>query len=343
MLLLHPQIAHETAVIACLHCQLASAHKRPEISRATTAHFRYSHATMYADSTSPLKPVLIACAGIALYSTMDVLMKGLSISMGAYNAVIWRTTAGSVLCGIAYAAMRPTWPNRATMVIHFVRSIFVAAMAFFFFWGLARLPMAEAISLAFIAPLLAIFMAAIFLGEAVDRRSIIAALMGFAGVVVIVIGKLGASKHAPDALLAVGAVSISALCYAANLILARKQAKMAGPLEIAFYQNLFVTLILGLAAPWFLVVPSLSNAIPIVSAAAMAVLSLMLLTWAYARAQTQILVTTEYTGFLWAMFYGWVFFQESVTLSTLIGAGLIVTACLYVTRPAKAAAQPVTA
>lgn len=298
---------------------------------------------MYADSTSPLKPFLVACAGIALYSTMDVLMKGMSISMGAYNAVIWRTAAGSLLCGVTYAALRPKWPNRATMIIHFVRSIFVAAMAFFFFWGLARLPMAEAISLAFTAPLLAIFMAALFLGETVDRRSIIAALMGFAGVVVIVIGKLGASDRAPDALLAVGAVSFSALCYASNLILARKQAKMAGPMEIAFYQNLFVTLILGMAAPWFLVLPPAAMAAPIVSAAALAVVSLMLLTWAYARAQTQILATTEYTGFLWAMVYGWVFFQESVTLSTIIGAGLIVTACLFITRPVKTAPEPAAA
>lgn len=84
-------------------------------------------------------------------------------------------------------------------------------------------------------------------------------------------------------------------------------------------------------------------ALPIVSAAALAVVSLMLLTWAYARAQTQILATTEYTGFLWAMFYGWVFFQESVTLSTVIGAGLIVSACLFVTTSVKTAPEPASA
>jgi drug/metabolite transporter (DMT)-like permease len=295
---------------------------------------------MVSDSHSPLKPVLIACLGIALYSSMDVLMKGLSISMGAYSAVIWRTAIGSLLCGLVYAGMRPKWPNRATMNIHFLRSIFVAAMAFFFFWGLARLPMAEAISLAFIAPLLAIIMAAIFLGEAIDRRSIIAALIGFSGVIVIVVGKLGSGHYAPDALLAVGAIFSSALCYATNLILARKQAKMAGPMEIAFYQNVFVTLILGLAAPWFLVIPAANQAIPILGAAALAVVSLMLLTWSYARAETQILATTEYTGFLWAMFYGWIFFQEAVTITTFIGAALIVTACLFITRRTKAVPDP---
>src|SRR3546814_5030529 len=75
------------------------------------------------------------------------------------------------------------------------------------------------------------------------------------GVLVIVAGKLGGSDRDPEALWAVGAVFLSAICYAYNLILARRQAKMAGPMEIAFYQNLFVALFLALAAPWFAVLP----------------------------------------------------------------------------------------
>src|SRR3546814_9779800 len=100
-----------------------------------------------------------------------------------------------------------------------------------FFWALARLPMAEAIAIAFVAPLLALYMAAIFLGERIGRRSIAASLLGFGGVLVIVAGKLGGGERDPEALLAVGAVFLSAICYAYNLILARRQAKMAGPME----------------------------------------------------------------------------------------------------------------
>ena len=43
---------------------------------------------MRPDSPSPVIPFLIACAGIATFSAMDVLMKGLSIEIGAYNAVL---------------------------------------------------------------------------------------------------------------------------------------------------------------------------------------------------------------------------------------------------------------
>ena len=288
---------------------------------------------MRPDSPSPVLPFLIACAGIATYSAMDVLMKGLSIDIGAYNAVLWRTGAGTLLAGALYLGARPKWPDRTTMRIHAWRSLFVAGMALSFFWALARLPIAEAIALAFVAPLMALYMAAIFLGEKIGPRSIAASLLGLAGVIVIVAGKLG-GDYSDEALLAVGAVFLSAIFYAYNLILARRQAKMAEPMEIAFFQNFFVAAILALGAPWFLDVPAATQAPNIVGAAILATTSLLLLSWAYARAETQILATTEYTGFLWAMLFGWFFFEEPVTLPTLTGAVLIVAACLIVARKA---------
>lgn len=287
---------------------------------------------MRPDSPSPVIPFLIACAGIATFSAMDVLMKGLSIDIGAYNAVLWRTGAGTILSGAIYFASRPAMPDRATLRIHAVRSLFVAGMAVSFFWALARLPMAEAIAIAFIAPLATLYMAAIFLGEKIGPRSIIASLLGIVGVLVIVAGKLGRGDYAPEALWAVAAVVGSALLYAYNLILARRQAKMAEPMEIAFFQNGFVALILAVGAPWFLAVPGGEQATPLVGAAVLAVTSLLLLSWAYARAEAQILATTEYTGFLWAMLFGWMFFDEAVTWPTIAGAVLIVVGCLIVAR-----------
>ena len=289
---------------------------------------------MRPDSPSPVIPFLIACAGIATFSAMDVLMKGLSIDIGAYNAVLWRTGTGTLLSGALWFATRPKWPDKATMQIHAWRSLFVSGMALSFFWALARLPMAEAIALSFIAPLMALYMAGIFLGEKIGPRSIAASLLGLAGVIVIVAGKLGGSDYSDEALWAVGAVFLSAIFYAYNLILARRQAKMAEPLEIAFFQNFFVALILALGAPWFAIIPDAAQAPNILGAATLAILSLLCLSWAYARAETQILATTEYTGFLWAMLFGWYFFGEPVTLPTFTGAVLIVAACLIVARKA---------
>jgi S-adenosylmethionine uptake transporter len=68
------------------------------------------------------------------------------------------------------------------------------------------------------------------------------------------------------------------------------------------------------------------------TAAVLIAISLMLLSWAYARAEAQALVPLEYTGFIWAALFGWLWFGEVVTLATLAGAALIVVGCLIATR-----------
>ena len=66
----------------------------------------------------------------------------------------------------------------------------------------------------------------------------------------------------------------------------------------------------------------------LVLAALFATIALMLLAWAYARAETHILVPMEYSGFLWAALFGWLFFSEKLTLPTVLGGVLIVIGCL---------------
>ena len=58
----------------------------------------------------------------------------------------------------------------------------------------------------------------------------------------------------------------------------------------------------------------------------------LLLTWGYARAETQRLAPLEYTGFLWAALFGWLHFRETVTGATVAGAVLIVAGCWIATR-----------
>ncbi len=66
-------------------------------------------------ATSPKRAFAVAAVGIAVYTVMDTLMKQLSIDSGAYNAVLWRSIAGSVLCGIVFVAQGRRWPPLATL------------------------------------------------------------------------------------------------------------------------------------------------------------------------------------------------------------------------------------
>jgi drug/metabolite transporter (DMT)-like permease len=296
------------------------------------------------DDRSPALPFLVACAGIGFFSVMDALMKDLSIALGAYNAVLWRCMIGAVLAGGIWAAMRSPRPSRAALRLHAIRSALVAAMAVSFFWALSILPLAEAIALSFIAPLITLYLAAVILGEEVGPKAIAGSVLGLAGMLVILSAKWGADGGIDDGL-AVAAVLFSAVCYAVNLILARQQAQLAKPIEIAFFQNLLVGGYLALAAPLFAVIPAAAWWPHLGGAAMLATLSVFLLAWAYARAEAQVLVTVEYTAFLWAAALGWVWFGEALVWQTIAGTMLIVTGCLIAARakPAVDAVEPLPA
>lgn len=282
-------------------------------------------------SVSPLAAFGVAVLGIAIFSSMDAVMKGLVIALGAYDTLVWRTLAGTILTGLIYLPRRRGWPSRATMRVHLIRGGVSSVMAVTFFWGLARVPMAQAIALAFIAPLLALFGAAFLLEETIPRRAIVASLIAFAGVGVIMLGQ-AASAPSPDRFRGTVAILVSALCYAYNIVLMRQQALVAGPSEVAFFQSVIVGAILAVAAPFLLHLPDAHHAPMILLAAALATVSLLLLAWAYARGEANYLAPTEYTGFIWAALWGWVVFHEPVASYTLAGAALIITGCLIAAR-----------
>ncbi len=269
----------------------------------------------------------MAVVGIGLYSVMDALMKGLSISIGAYNAALWRSLAGTLMTGTLFAFRRPRRPPRAVLRLHVMRGVNAALLVVAFFWGVTRVPLAEGIALSFIAPLITLYLAAVLLGETITRWAVISSLIGLAGVGIIMLGRLG-GHHRPDAALGVIAILFSAVCYSYNLILQRQQAQVASPEESAFFGTVVMSAVLLLFAPFAARLPPLSQVPSILGSAAFASAAFIALSWAYARAETKVLVVVEYTAFIWAAAFGFLMFAEPVTPATLAGAGLIVLGCL---------------
>jgi S-adenosylmethionine uptake transporter len=282
-------------------------------------------------------PFAVACIGIALFSAMDAAMKGLAIALGAYSAMLWRQGIGGLISAGPYFLTRKGWPSRAGIRVHFLRGAVGSIMAVSFFYGIARVPLAEGIALSFIAPLIALYLAVVLLGETVGRHSIIASIMGLCGVAVLLAARIGTGgeRHLDG----VAAILLSAVFYAWNTVLMRQQALLAPPAEVAFFQNVTSGLCLLLALPMVLLVapsifqvPDASHWPMLVLSAALAFVSLYLLSWAYSRAEAQVLVPVEYTAFVWAAIMGAIFYNEAVTLTTVAGAVLIVTGCIIAAR-----------
>lgn len=287
---------------------------------------------MTAPRHDPVIAFFVGVLGIALFSGMDAVMKGLVLGIGALTTMFWRNFAGIGMSGVLYLPRRNSWPSRPTLRIHIARGVLSTGMGFLFFWGLGRVPLAQAIALAFIAPLIALFLAAALLKEKVGARTVAASIVAFAGVIVIFVGQAQADLGR-EALIGSFAVLTSAVLYALNIIIMRQQALVADPLEITFFQSLIVTAVLALAIPLAgLSIPSLEQWPWILFAAVLAISSMLLLSWAYARAEASYLAATEYTAFLWAALFGWLVFAEPLSPFTLAGAALIVAGCILAAR-----------
>lgn len=281
--------------------------------------------------TTPLTAFAVACLGIFSYSIMDALMKYLSLQSGAYSAVLWRSIAGVALTGAVFVARGHRWPGGAALKLHVLRGLAAGLSVLLFFWGLVRVPMAQAVALTFLAPLIALFLAGLFLKERIGRGAVFGSLIASLGVLVIALGQ-SRGESSPDLLMGSGAVVLASVLYAASLILLRQQAQLASPLEVTLFTSLVIGALMLAGAPWLATWPSVAQLPWVAASAVIGSASAFALAWAYGRAEAQLLSMVEYTAFIWAAILGYLVFDERVSGYTVAGALLIIIGCLVAVR-----------
>lgn len=273
-------------------------------------------------------PALILLAGIAAGACMDGTIKHLAQT----NSVLL-VTLGRYLFGAAFSlipwlhAGRPAI-TRDMLKAHFWRGVVVASCSVGFFWGLTVLPLAEAVTLSFIYPLIVPFIARVMIGESIRLSSIGAALIGFAGVVVATLGAPSADVS-PMHGYGVAAVLYSTVMFSVAMVMMRDRAKKDGPIIVGLLSSLMPGLILVLPAITFSAPPNFGDWWGFVMMGAFAAVFMYLIARAYAGAEAQQLAPIHYTELLWASTIGYLVFHEVPRAQIYVGAGLIVAACLY--------------
>jgi S-adenosylmethionine uptake transporter len=192
------------------------------------------------------------------------------------------------------------------------------------------LPIAEAISLSFMAPGFIALLGVIMLKERPDRAVIVALAAGFAGMLVMLWPKLQAGVSGST--LGVAAALFSAFVYAFNIILLRKLAVNQHPATIVAFQNAGPAVMLAPFAWWQWSGPGPADYGMFLLAGALGVAGHMMLTRAFARAPASRLAATEYTSLIWAALLGFLLFSEMPTAYTFAGSALIVAGSLWLGR-----------
>lgn len=277
-----------------------------------------------------LGPALRALLGIALLTAMDAVVKAQMQSHPFIVALFMRFAMGGVCALAVLAVLRPPVPTRSSVIGNSIRVPVVVLTAGSFFYSISVLPLAEALTLAFLAPVFVALLGGVLLKEKLDARIWQALGFGIAGMLVMVWPRL--QGQVSGAGLGVAAALFSAVTYAFNLILLRRIALKEHPAVIVAFQNCGPALLLAVPAALAFVPLTGHDVLVYLAAGALGVAGHLMLTSAFARAEASRLAPLEYTALIWASGLGYAFFGEVPLITTYAGAVLIVAGAIAISR-----------
>jgi len=262
---------------------------------------------------------------LLLFVSMDTLVKGL-VQRNPAPVLIWMrflvhmmVAAGIMLAVPRY---RPYMRTKAP-VRQLVRSALLLCTTTTFFFGLRFLKLADLTILTQAAPLIVVALSVLLLGEKVGPRRWFGVLVGFAGLIIILKPGFGFQWASLFGL-------ASALIYAIYQIMTRSLSRSEHTMTTFFYTASVGAVAMAAVAPFFWQTPTLVDAILICVPGIFGGTGHLLLIMAFARSEASLLAPYFYTAILWATILGWAIFDEVPDVFTFVGAGLIVTAGLYV-------------
>ena len=226
---------------------------------------------------------------------------------------------------------RELWPMQAHL--HFLRGFFIASWTILLVTALRSMPLADAIAIFFVEPLILTLISRIFLGEQVGWRRLAAVAVGFVGALVVI--QPSFAEVSWSATLPLGA----AFCFASYLALTRKVVQKSDPFAMQFYAGFTAMVILGLITltGGYLGVAELTSVWPDARAwlllfclGFIATCSHIVLVLAFRKAPASLLAPLQYFEIVGATLLGLIIFREFPNLTTWVGIGIIVGSGLYV-------------
>lgn len=273
-------------------------------------------------------PALVLTLAIVAGASMDATIKWLAQSNHVLLVAFGRYLFGALFSlAIWWRAGKPVVTQEMWRA-HGVRGFVIATCAVTFFWALSVLPLAEAVALSFVYPLIVPFVAWVILKERIRLASIVCAIVGFAGVIVAMQGA-PSEAESPQHDLGVVAVLVSAFFFSIAMVLLRERSQKDGAAIVSLMTSVVPGIILVAPTIAFATPPTVSDWPFFLQMGALAAVFMYLMAQAYARAEAQQLAPIHYTELIYASIIGFVIFHETPRVEIYMGAALIVAACLW--------------
>ncbi|MBX3578452.1 MAG: DMT family transporter [Rhizobiaceae bacterium] len=280
-----------------------------------------------------LAGVLLMLAGDFMFALNDALGKWLVATFTVGQVMLIRSIGAFIILGPLIARQGPANLLRVDRpLVQAFRAVLTAVETTLFYAAVVYLPLADVMSFYMAGPIYVAALSHVMLGEKVGWRRWIAILLGFVGVLVIL--RPGSAELSTGSLIAIA----GSLAFALTIILGR-MLRGTSDTTLVTWQTI-CALAIG-------VVMSLGNWTPagafdwgaMLLLGVVACIAHLLIVRALKLAPAATLAPLHYTLLLWAIVFGWLFFNDLPDAQTLVGAGLVVVAGLFIVHRQKVVAD----
>lgn len=280
-------------------------------------------ATTATSANASLKGMALGLAAYSIFAVHDALVKGVIHDIPVVQILFVRSVVVTLIClaigrmGVVRGLVKS--PNKPMLLLRGMLTL--AAWCMYYPAG-KELQLAEMTTLYYVAPVITVVLAVIFLKERLTLARVGASAIGFFGVVVAV-NPAGITIGIP-ALMALGA----AFLWSVAMIVMRTVSKSESSLVLVFSMNLFYVVVLApFALPFW--VPMDAREIAFVALTGLLGIAAQYSLIDAARlVPASVLGTVEYTALCWSFIFGFLFWAEMPGPMVYIGAGLVVAAGL---------------
>ena len=262
---------------------------------------------------------------VIFFSVMEILVKFLSSSYPIGELVFFRGFFG-LLPIIFVIPKKKFFQNFKTKKIklHIFRTITGCFALISIFFGLKYLPLADAISITFAAPIFATIFSIFFLKEIVGKKRWFAVLIGFLGILIIL--KPGTSLFSIYSIFPI----LFCVGFAASASLIRILSKTDKNYLISFYYTAGLTLVSLFLDPLSWKIPLFKDCLLLISIGIIGSLGNIIITEAYRKSEISLITPIKYLNLIFAIVFGYFLFNEVPEYSTLIGSVFIIVSTVII-------------
>lgn len=267
---------------------------------------------------------------IVSFSTMAVAGRMVSFELDTFELMLYRSLIGIVVVlAVAGAAGRVRTIRARRMGLHLVRNLFHFAGQNLWFFAITAIPLAQVFALEFTSPVWVALAAPLVLGERLTRTRILAALVGFAGI--LIVARPGVAEIGPGQITA----ALAAIGFAGSALFTRRLTRTENVVSILFWltvmQVAFGLICAGVDGriAW----PSAASWPWLVLIACAGLSAHYCLTSALSLAPASIVMPMDFLRLPVIALVGWILYSEALDPWILAGGAVIIGANWLNLRP----------